>query len=162
AWLTRIGHPQTKKLLAFDPELADLLELERKNSQEQAISRKREKGRHRKRRHDEFYRGSRIYPGDWLKFRNARHFRRFYGRHHAVPNVCAGLETSEDRDRILKYDPIKVHLSCGCPLSGEFYYHDTRHVARCRDCQESEWFAQGFEVVGGFPFGDWGASTVER
>jgi hypothetical protein len=37
-----------------------------------------------------------------------------------------------------------------------------RHFARCRDCQEAEWIAQGFEVVGGFPWGDWSLSSAER
>src|SRR5262249_6304534 len=47
-------------------------------------------------------------------------------------------------------------------LSDGFYYHRVRHVARCRDCQEAEWWAQGFEVVNGFPYGNWQATTAER
>jgi hypothetical protein len=56
-------------------------------------------------------------------------------------------------------------LSCGCKPADHadgFYYHRALHIARCRDCQEAEWIAQGFEVVNGFPYGDWQATSAER
>ena len=160
-WLARIEHPQANSLLAFDSAVADAIQREHRASQEATTSRKRQKGRDRVRKHREWYRGKWLYPGDWLWFRDATDFTKFWGRKHFMPTKCGGLEDSEDRDRILKYDPIKTELSCGRRLADGFYYHPTRHVARCRDCQEAEWWAQGFEIFNGYPCGDWQATTAE-
>jgi hypothetical protein len=160
-WIARIEHPEAKSLLAFDDVMAWVVEQE-VNSRAKKALRKSEAQRERTKRHREWYRGKWVYPGDWLRLRDAADFSTFWGREHPMPTHCSGLEDSEDRDRILKYDPIKVDLSCGCRLADGFYYHRTRHVARCRDCQEAEWSAQGFEVVNGYPYGDWQATTAER
>jgi hypothetical protein len=161
-WLAQIKHPQATSLLEFDRALASAVAQEEAALREKTASRQREKERERTRRHREWHRGKWVYPGDWLWFRDAGDFAKFWGRKHPMPTHCSGLQDSEDRDRILKYDPIKVDLSCGCRLADGFYYHRTRHVARCRDCQEAEWWARGFEVEDGFPYGDWQASTDER
>jgi hypothetical protein len=106
--------------------------------------------------------GKMIYPGDWLWFRDAADFAEFWGAKHPLPETCIGLNDSDCRRKL---DAFLDGLSCGCKLADEpdgFYYHRTRHIARCGDCQEAEWIAQGFEVVNGFPWGDWSLTTAER
>jgi hypothetical protein len=106
--------------------------------------------------------GKMVYPGDWLRFRDAADFAEFWGAKHPLAETCIGLNDSDCRSEL---DACLDSLSCGCKLAHEpdgFYYHRTRHVARCRDCQEAEWIAQGFEVVNGFPWGDWSLTTAER
>jgi hypothetical protein len=161
-WLARIGHPEAKSLCAFDDVWAWIVEREEGAWRGKCALRRREKGRDRIRRYREWHRGRSLYPGDWIWFRDAADFHAFYGKKHPLPKVCVGLEDSEDRERVLKYDPIKVDLSCDRRLADGFYYNRTGHLARCRDCQEAEWWAQGFEVVNGFPYGDWDATTAER
>ena len=161
-WTARIAHPEAKNLCALDDVAAWVVEQEEGVWRGKSALRKREKTRERVRRHREWYRGSWVYPGDWLRFRDATHFKKFWGRKHLMPTKCGGLKDSEERDRILKYDPIKTDLSCGRRLADGFYYHRTRHVARCRDCQEAEWWAQGFDVFNGYPYGNWQATTAER
>ena len=106
-----------------------------------------------------------------MLFRDAADFRASYGRKHPLPETCVGLKDSECRDDL---DATLDTLACTSTLPGSkrpsritdepdgFYYHRTRHVARCRDCQNAEWIAQGFEVVNGFPLGEWELSTAER
>jgi Protein of unknown function (DUF3631) len=103
-----------------------------------------------------------VYPGDWLWFRDAADFMAFCGREHPSPETCIGLHDSPQRDDL---DACLNTLSCGRELADEadgFYYHRTRHVGRCADCQEAEWIWQGFEVRNGFPWGDWQATSEER
>lgn len=106
-----------------------------------------------------------VYPGDWLWFRDRADFDAFWQGEYVMPECCVGLESSEAADEILAHDPIKVDLSCNCKLAEQpdgFYFHRTRHFAHCSDCQQAEWFAQGFEVFNGFPYGDWRATPEQR
>jgi hypothetical protein len=103
-----------------------------------------------------------ILSGHWLHFRDAADFRAFYGEERPLPETCVGLEGSDSRSEL---EAVQDTLSCGCKLADEsdgFFYHPGRHIARCTDCQSAEWIAQGFEVEGGFPYGDWQATTEER
>jgi|GEM_PF-2364701 len=120
-----------------------------------------------------------VYPGDWLHFRDAPDFTALWGDARALPETCAGLDDSSSRSELEEVigklakdykgplpDPDDqegldalpmTDLSCDCKLSLEpdgFYYHRTRHVARCEDCQQAEWICDGFVVVDGFPWGD--------
>jgi hypothetical protein len=103
-----------------------------------------------------------ILSGHWLHFRDAADFRAFYGEERPLPETCIGLDDSDSRSEL---EAVQDSLSCGCKLSDEpdgFYYHPTRNVARCTDCQSAAWIAQGFEVLNGFPYGDWQATTEQR
>lgn len=103
-----------------------------------------------------------VYPGGWLRFHNADDFRDYYGQQCPLPEVCIGLEDSDFQS---DHEAVLDTLSCGCKPADHadaFYYHRTLHIARCRDCQEAEWIAQGFEVVNGFPYGDRRATSAER
>jgi Protein of unknown function (DUF3631) len=107
-------------------------------------------------------RGKSLWPGDWLLFKDAAGFKAFWVGRQPLPETCIGLEDSDCHDDL---DACLDTLACGCNLAEEpdgFYYHRTRHVARCRDCQNAEWMAQGFEVEHGFPYGDWDLTTAER
>jgi hypothetical protein len=98
-----------------------------------------------------FNKGKTILAGDWLPFRDAADFNAFYGGQRALPETCIGLEDSECR---ADHETVLDTLSCGCRLVDEpdgFYYHRTRHVARCTDCQEAEWISDGYEVENGIP-----------
>jgi hypothetical protein len=150
-WIARIGHPNAKNLLAFDYATERQIERKARGSQEEKALRQREKGRERTRKHRVWYRGKWVYPGDWLKFLNAGEFRRFYGKSCPLPTVCSGLEDSHCRDDLAG---VLDKLSCGRKLSEQddgFFFHRTSHVARCRDCQEAEWIADGYEVDFGWP-----------
>jgi hypothetical protein len=103
-----------------------------------------------------------LFPGDWLFFRDAADFRVFYCDQLPLPERCIGVEDSPE---IIEHDACLTSPSCGCNPAEQpdgFYYHPTRHVARCCDYQHAAWWAQGFEVLNGFPFGDWDATTEER
>ena len=103
-----------------------------------------------------------LYPGDLLHFRDAADFAAFFGNEQPLPETCAGLHESECRADL---ESCLDALACNRKLAGEpdgFYYHRTRHFARCTDCQQAEWIAQGFEVERGFPYGDWQATIEER
>lgn len=161
AWLAKIKHPESKGLLAFNRELANIIEREHAASQQEARLREREKGRQRTRRYREWHRGKQVYPGDWLRFKNATDFARFYGREHPLPKVCAGLEDSPCRSDL---SAVLDRLSCGRALVGEpyWYYHRLNHLAHCRDCQEAEWMADGYEVEGGYPTTWFGPSETRE
>jgi hypothetical protein len=69
-----------------------------------------------------------IYPGDWVRLTSD--------------------ETQEDWLAALKQA-----LEKPCELCGEFtgtegylWYHLNRHVGRCPNCQEADWFADGYEI----------------
>jgi len=170
-WLARIGHPEAKSLAAFDDVWAWIVEQEEEAWRGKSGLRRREKGRDRIRRYREWHRGRWLYPGDWIRFRDAADFRAFYGRKQPLPETCVGLYDSDSRSRL---EAVLDTLSCASTLPGSkrprrvtdepdgFYYHRTRRVARCRDCQNAEWEAQGFEVWNGFPYGDWSLTTAER
>jgi len=103
-----------------------------------------------------------LFPGGWLFFRNAPDFRAFYGDQLPLSEKCIGLEDSPE---IIEHDACLTSPSCGCNPAEQpdgFYYHPTRQVARCCDYQHAAWWAQGFDVLNGFPFGDWEATTEER
>lgn len=112
-----------------------------------------------------FSRTKTVYPGDWLRFRDAADFRDFYGDQcPPLPETCIGLGDSPVRDDL---DAVLDTLSCASKWNPSkhpdcFYYHRTRQVARCRDCQDAEWWALGFEVVDGFPWGPWDATPEAR
>lgn len=150
-WLATIGHPDAKKLLTFDYATEREIERKAKASQQENVLQQREKGRERTRRHRVWYRGKWVYPGDWLIFRDAADFRGFYGKSCGVPEVCSGLEDSHRRSELAA---VLDRLSCGRKLSEEangFFFHKTRHVARCRDCQQAEWIEDGYEIERGWP-----------
>jgi hypothetical protein len=168
-WTVQIGHPDAKSLLAFDdPTEFILYEGAWRWKGAQC---KRQKARERVQRCRQGKKERRLYPGDWIRFRDAADFRAFYGRKQPLPEACIGLEDSEVRDDL---DAVLGTLACSSTLSGSkrpsrvtdepdgFYYHRTRHVARCHDCQNAEWISQGFEVENGFPYGDWRLTTAER
>jgi len=103
-----------------------------------------------------------ILSGHWLHFRDAADFRAFYSEERPLPETCVGLEGSDSRSEL---EAVQDTLYCGCKLADEsdgFYYHPGCNIARCTDCQSAEWIAQGFEVVNGFPHGDWQATIKER
>jgi hypothetical protein len=161
-WLARIGHPEAKSLLAFDYATASDIERKEKASREEQESHQREKQRQRTRRHRDWHRGRWLFPGDWIRFQDGADFHSFYGKRQPLPDACVGLHDSDCRSEL---EACLGSLSCGRKLPDEsdvFYYHRTRHITRCRDCQEAEWTAQGFEVQGGWPCGDWDAGTEER
>jgi hypothetical protein len=168
-WTVQIGHPGAKSLLAFDDPTGFILNEGAWRGE--SAQRKREKGRDRVRRYREWRRGRWLYPGDWIRFRDAADFRAFYGKKHPLPETCVGLKDSDRRDDLAA---CLDTLVCSSTLPGSkrpsrvtdepdgFYYHRTRHLARCRDCQNAEWISQGFEVWKGFPYGDWSLTTAER
>jgi hypothetical protein len=161
-WVAKIGHPDAKNLVAFDYAAECEIERRARASQEHKALQRREKGRERTRRHREFYRGKFVYPGDWLLFSDAADFKAYWGRKQPLPETCVGLYDSECRDDL---NACLDSLSCCRKLADQtdgFYYHGTRHVGRCCDCQNAEWIAQGFEVENGFPYGDWTLTTAER
>jgi hypothetical protein len=69
-----------------------------------------------------------IYPGDWINL---------------TPD-----ETQEDWLAALKQALEKPCELCGEFMDGEeyFWYHLNRHVGRCRNCQEADWFANGYKI----------------
>lgn len=146
-WLARIGHPHAKNLLAFDYTTEREIKRKARAAQEEEALQRREKGRKRTQRHREWHW---IYPGDWVRFKNASDFARFYRRKHSLPKVCAGLEDSPLR---IELAAVLDTLSCGRALADEpyWYYHEPRHVARCRNCQEAEWRADGYLIEYGEP-----------
>jgi len=66
-----------------------------------------------------------VCPGDWLLFRDAAEFAEFWGAKRPLPETCIGFGDS----------PCPSFLGL-VDEPGGFYYHRTRHIARCRDCQE--------------------------
>jgi hypothetical protein len=149
-WTARIGHPEAKSLTAFDDVEAWVVEQEEGVWRGKSALGRREKGRDRVRSHREWKKGKWVYPGDWLRFKNATDFARFYGREHPLPKVCTGLEDSPCRTGLAA---VLDRLSCGRALADEpyWYYHRTRHVARCPDCQNAEWLEDGYEIEYGYP-----------
>ena len=100
------------------------------------MSRKREKGRERTRRHRKWYRGTWIYPGYWLR--------------HSHKNPLPAWA---------KVNPDACCELCGKPVgAGDYWYIQwTDHQrVRCSDCQSVLWQLDGYEVVSGLPWGDWG------
>src|SRR5262249_59207057 len=68
-----------------------------------------------------------IYPGDWLRFRDAADFSTFYGNTHPLPERCGGLHDSHCKADLESYLDT---LACGRALAHEpdgFYYHRTRN-----------------------------------
>ena len=145
-WLARIKHPQAKTLLEFDRVTASRVTQQEAASRENKAWRLRQQQRERTRRHREWHRGTWVYPGDWLQFRNAVDFAKFYGRKHPLPKTCTGLEDSPCRAWL---ETVLDSLLCNRALADEpyWYYHRTRQVARCYDCQDAEWLAEGYVVT---------------
>jgi hypothetical protein len=71
-----------------------------------------------------------VYPGEWIRLR---------------PD-----ETDPDWLSTLRQALAEPCEVCGDQMGNEPYlwFHRTRHVARCRDCQESDWWADGYEIDG--------------
>jgi uncharacterized protein DUF3631 len=69
-----------------------------------------------------------VHPGDWIRLN---------------PD-----ETQEHWLTALKEALEKPCEVCGEDMGNEEYlwYHRTRHVGRCRDCQEADWWADGYEI----------------
>jgi hypothetical protein len=69
-----------------------------------------------------------IYPGNWVRLTQK--------------------ETVEDWQATLRQALEKPCEVCGELMGGEEYlwYHRTRHVGRCPNCQETDWFADGYEI----------------
>src|SRR5437868_3201678 len=87
-----------------------------------------------------------VFPGDMLWFRDAADFNAFFDGKCALPDACAGLESSPFR---ADHEAVLDTLACGCKLPDKtdgFYYHRTQHFARCSDCQTAEWLTDGYEV----------------
>ena len=102
--------------------------------------------------------GKLVYPGDWLRFRDAADFIAFWGDKHSLPETCAGLHDSHCKADL---ESCLDTLSCGSPLTHDFVYHRIRHIARCRGCQEAEWISDGYEVECGMP-SSWLPGTATR
>jgi hypothetical protein len=108
--------------------------------------------------------GKTVFLCDYLRFKDAADFRAFYGDKQSLPETCIGLKGSPAREELKA-----VLDSPSCCTKGKlseqsngFFYHRTRHVARCMDCQSAEWEAQGFDVLNGFPWGAWNATPEAR
>jgi Protein of unknown function (DUF3631) len=101
-----------------------------------------------------------LFPGDFLWFESTEDFKRFWGPDQLIPTTCVGLSNSPAKVELEAV--LGDSLSCGQKLEDGFYYHRTRHAARCKNCKETEWIAQDFEVVNGFPYGDWNATQEVR
>ena len=86
-----------------------------------------------------------IYPGDWMRFHDAADFKAFGSGELPLPEVCSGLSDSASASELLL---VHDNLNCGHPLADAryWYYHKTRHIARCHDCQEAEWLCDGYDV----------------
>jgi hypothetical protein len=86
--------------------------------------------------------GPLVYPGDWLR--------------HSPDNPLPPWAS--------------VNPEAHCELCGEAVGTDPHWFisrtdfgrVRCLCCQEAKWWAQGFELEDGFPYGDWQASAEER
>jgi hypothetical protein len=74
-----------------------------------------------------------IYPGDWIRL--------------------APDETQEGWQAALKQALEKPCEVCSEAMDGEEYlwYHRTRHAGRCPNCQEADWFADGYSIEDGEP-----------
>jgi hypothetical protein len=105
------------------------------------------------------------------------------GREQKAPSEAANDEPSEDIGPLvypgdwLRHSPdnplpawASVNLKAHCELCGEAIGADPHWFisrtdfgrVRCPCCQEAKWWAQGFEVEDGFPYGDCQASAEER
>jgi hypothetical protein len=75
-----------------------------------------------------FNAGKTVYPGDWIRLHPDEEFPQW--RSSWEQAVCNGCEV------------------CGESLRAEPYlwFHRTRHVARCPNCQETEWWADGYQI----------------
>jgi len=123
-WIARIGHPEAKGLVAFDYAVECEIQRKVNASGEEKALRQREKGRGRVRRCREWKGGKWVYPGDWLRFRTDEKPPPKWG-FPATPKCDVCGETSTE---------------------GHWWLHRLRQVVRCRDCQEKEWWTDGYEI----------------